>query len=101
MNLNRLFSSSSILSRAFSTAKGTVHIKHKTPQKRASSLYTMLKKEEFEGVRNGRQWPPIRAGDSIEVEVFGTLYLIFLSLMFAFNSNYRIQPLWKLRNLEV
>ena len=84
--MNRFFGSS-LLFRSFSTSKGLtagVHIKHKTPQKRASSLYTILKKEEFEGVRNGRQWPPIRAGDSIEVEVRSINCILLLILFLNF-----------------
>jgi len=46
-----------------------VKIKHKTPQKRASSLYSILRKEEYTAMRDGRNWPAFRAGDSIEIEV--------------------------------
>lgn len=55
--------------RNFSMKVGASPLKHKIPQKRASSLHTALKAEEFERLRNGRQWPGIRAGDSIEVDV--------------------------------
>ena len=44
-------------------------IKHKPPQKRASSLFNTLRKEEFTNMKNGRKWPDFRAGDSIEIEV--------------------------------
>ena len=41
--------------------------KHKIPQKRASSLLNMLRNEEYEKLKNGREWPRIQAGDSIEI----------------------------------
>ena len=41
--------------------------KHKIPQKRASSLLNTLRTEEFEKLKNGREWPRIQAGDSIEI----------------------------------
>ena len=41
--------------------------KHKIPQKRASSLLNILRNEEFEKLKNGREWPRIQAGDSIEI----------------------------------
>lgn len=36
---------------------------------RASKLLNELKSVEFEKLRNGREWPQIRAGDAIEVQV--------------------------------
>ena len=42
--------------------------KHKVPQKRASKLLNILKQEEFAGLRGVREWPEIRAGDSVVVE---------------------------------
>ena len=42
--------------------------KHKVPQRRASKLLNILKQEEFQGLRGERQWPEIRAGDSVVVE---------------------------------
>ena len=44
-----------------------VRHKHKIPQKRASSLLNLLRNEEYEKLRNKREWPEIRAGDSIEI----------------------------------
>lgn len=38
------------------------------PQKRASSLLHLLRNEEFEKLKNGRKWPEIKAGDSIEIK---------------------------------
>jgi hypothetical protein len=49
-----------------------VKIKHKTPQKRASSLHSILMKEEYTAMRDGRNWPAFRAGDSIEIEVLSS-----------------------------
>jgi len=42
--------------------------KHKPPQKRATYLYSILKQEAFEKLKNGRQWPEIWSGDAIEIE---------------------------------
>lgn len=42
--------------------------KHRIPVKRASKLLNELKVEEFERLKNGRQWPEFRAGDAIEIE---------------------------------
>ena len=42
--------------------------KHKVPQKRASKLLNALKQEEFATLRGEREWPEIRAGDSVVVE---------------------------------
>jgi large subunit ribosomal protein L19 len=42
--------------------------KHKVPFKRASSLLGQLRQEEFEKLRAGREWPAIRAGDSIQLD---------------------------------
>lgn len=36
---------------------------------RASKLLNELKSVEYEKLRNGREWPQIRAGDAIEVKV--------------------------------
>lgn len=47
-----------------------VRQKHRPPQKRASSLLSILTKENFEKLKNGREWPNLRAGDSIRIEVF-------------------------------
>jgi ribosomal protein L19 len=41
--------------------------KHKVPQKRASSLLHLLRNEEFDKLKKGRNWPDIRAGDSVEI----------------------------------
>ena len=41
--------------------------KHKIPQKRASKLLNTLRNEEFDRLKNGREWPRILAGDSIEI----------------------------------
>jgi len=38
------------------------------PQKRASSLLQILRKEEFVRAKNGREWPEINSGDSILIE---------------------------------
>ena len=43
-------------------------IKHKIPQKRASSLLSTLQVEEFEALKKGRQFPEFRAGDSIQID---------------------------------
>ena len=65
-------SSRGLLSQAksFSSKAGGMQtrIKHKTPEKRASTLLSILKQEEFSNMKNGRQWPDFRAGDSIEIE---------------------------------
>ena len=42
--------------------------KHKVPQKRASKLLNILKQEEFTGLRGNREWPEIKAGDSVVIE---------------------------------
>ena len=36
---------------------------------RASKLHNELKNVEFEKLKNGREWPQVRAGDAIEVKV--------------------------------
>eukprot|EP01039_Chlorochromonas_danica_P006047 gene6047-6660_t len=43
-------------------------VKHRIPQKRASKLLNELRIEEFEKLKNGREYPRIRAGDSIQIE---------------------------------
>lgn len=43
-------------------------IKHKTPVRRASALLNILQKEEYERLKNGRQWPEINSGDSVMIE---------------------------------
>jgi len=55
-----------MMSRCFSTE--TTRIKHKVPQKRASKLIGILRNEEYEKLRAGRNFPEIRAGDSISIE---------------------------------
>lgn len=42
--------------------------KHRIPVKRASKLLSELKVEEFERLKNGREWPDFRTGDAIEIE---------------------------------
>jgi large subunit ribosomal protein L19 len=49
-------------------ASGNKPAKHKTPRRRASSLLDTLKKETFDKLKNGRQWPDFRSGDAIEVK---------------------------------
>jgi ribosomal protein L19 len=49
------------------------HQKHKIPRKRASSLLNTLRNEEFEKLKDGRQWPEIRAGDSVQVDHLPTI----------------------------
>ena len=44
------------------------HQKHRIPVKRASKLLNELKVEEFNRLKNGREWPEFRAGDAIEIE---------------------------------
>lgn len=55
-----------------------VRPKLKVPQKKASSMLSQLKVEEFANLRNGRQWPELRAGDSVEIEVSALNALLFL-----------------------
>lgn len=43
--------------------------KHKVPQKRASKLLNELRTEEFSKLKNNREWPEIRAGDSISIDM--------------------------------
>lgn len=43
-------------------------VKHRIPVKRASKLLNELKKEEFDNLKNGRQWPFFQSGDAIEIE---------------------------------
>jgi len=45
-----------------------VHQKHKIPHKRASSLLNTLTNEEFVKLKDGREWPQIRAGDSVQID---------------------------------
>jgi len=42
--------------------------KHKIPSKRASSLLNTLTNEEFAKLKDGREWPQVRAGDSIQID---------------------------------
>eukprot|EP01038_Epipyxis_sp_PR26KG_P004131 gene4131-5885_t len=44
-------------------------LKHKVPQKRASKLLNILRQEELEKLKAGRQFPDIKAGDSIAIEM--------------------------------
>ena len=44
------------------------HVKHKIPRRRASSMLAVLQKEEWELVKNGREYPNIEPGDSVMVE---------------------------------
>mmetsp|Transcript_30003 Transcript_30003/g.50195 ORF Transcript_30003/g.50195 Transcript_30003/m.50195 type:complete len:163 (-) Transcript_30003:74-562(-) len=44
------------------------HAKHRVPQKKASKLLNILKKEEFVRLKNGREFPEIKAGDSVVIE---------------------------------
>lgn len=81
-------------SRSFTT-NTSGKIKHKPPQKRASSLFNTLRKEEFSNMKNGRQWPEFRAGDSIEIEVcvkmnFNFLLSIFVIFITVICRNCRI-----------
>ena len=41
--------------------------KMKPPQRRASKMLWELKNEEFSKLKNGRSWPEIKAGDSVEI----------------------------------
>jgi hypothetical protein len=47
----------------------TYYMSHCVIWYRASKLLNELKSVEFEKLRNGREWPQIRAGDAIEVQV--------------------------------
>jgi hypothetical protein len=42
--------------------------KHKVPQKKASKLLNELKDEEFARLKAGRNFPEVRAGDSVVIE---------------------------------
>jgi len=44
------------------------HQKHKIPHKRASSLLNTLTNEEFTKLKDGREWPQVRAGDSVQID---------------------------------
>ena len=46
----------------------TTRMKHKIPQKRASKLLNELEREEFEKLRNNRDFSHVRPGDSVLVE---------------------------------
>jgi ribosomal protein L19 len=50
-----------------SSAEGA-RVKHRIPVKRASKLLNELKKEEFNNLKNGRQWPFFQSGDAIEID---------------------------------
>ncbi|KAJ1432631.1 translation protein SH3-like domain-containing protein [Ochromonadaceae sp. CCMP2298] len=45
-----------------------VRQKHKVPQKKASKLLDLLKNEEFTRLKAGRNFPEVRAGDSVVIE---------------------------------
>ena len=51
-----------------SEISATSRTKHKTPRKRASSLYDILKKEEKERLASGRVYPELVSGDSVRIE---------------------------------
>jgi ribosomal protein L19 len=53
---------------ATEVTSSTQRIKHKTPRRRATSLLETLKKENFDRLKNGRQWPDFLPGDSIQIE---------------------------------
>ena len=48
--------------------KDRQRLKHKVPQKRASSLLSVLRTEEYDKLKKGRAWAEIKAGDAIQVD---------------------------------
>ena len=66
--LNSYFSNSSRCLMLQVHTFATKAIKHKPPQKLASTLLSQLRTQEFEKLRNGREWPRILAGDSIQID---------------------------------
>mmetsp|Transcript_23016 Transcript_23016/g.33673 ORF Transcript_23016/g.33673 Transcript_23016/m.33673 type:complete len:168 (+) Transcript_23016:97-600(+) len=69
MKLKELCSYRSLCSAVSDTsAQTTGRMKHRVPKKRASKLHLQLKLEAFEKLKNGRQWPEIKAGDAVEIK---------------------------------
>lgn len=91
MNWSRLKSATKCLGRCVSTQTlRPAYVKHKIPEKRsflhvsvhrqlvivyifilflrASSLMNILRNEELQRLKNGREWPEIKPGDSISID---------------------------------
>lgn len=53
--------------RTIENMKNRPFTKMKSPQRRASSILNVLKNEEFSKLKDGRNWPEVKAGDSVEI----------------------------------